>query len=273
MRPVRTLAVSLLAVALVLSAAGCKKAAEPKLQPKVKPPVIAKAGVMRVGVDFSVPPFAGREGAKVAGLDIDVAAAIADKLGLRVEYVDVKPSDAATALADGSVDAVMSVPLSTADLSRVSAAGTYVTDAPAMFMAGAETTVTMDNLPTGMIAVQQGSESFWLLKTDADPGKLLPFDTLRSAFKAAESGEASAVAGDALVGAYIARDFAPIVFAGQIGKGTPLAVVVSAENSALADEVRNTLDTLAADGVLDSIRAKWAGSLPAITAAEEPDAQ
>lgn len=267
MRRVRTVAVIALSIAL-LGVAGCGKKAEPQLQAKVKPPAVGKAGVLRAGVDFSVPPFAGKQGSKQAGIDVDVAAALADKLGLKVEYVEVKPSDAATALAEGKVDAVFSVPLTAADLSRVSAAGTYMTDAPAIFMASPDTTYTIDNIPAGTIAVQEGSESFWLLDADAASGQLLPFKTLRKAFEAVQSGDASSVAGDALVGAYIARDFAPITFAGQIGDGTPLAVVVSADNATLSDAVMKALDELAADGVLDSIRSKWVGSLPALTVEE-----
>ena len=82
-------------------AVACAPKPEPKPEPKMAPPAVKTAGVLVAGVDLDVPPFAGVDQGKQAGIDVDVAAAIADRLGLAVSYVDVKPSEAASALAEG----------------------------------------------------------------------------------------------------------------------------------------------------------------------------
>lgn len=264
--------VALLVVAVL---AGCTKKPEDKIEPKVKPPAIAQAGTIKVGVDLSTPPFGGVDSEMKAGIDVDVAAAIADRLGLRVEYVDVAPSDAATALASGRVDAVLSVRLDTADLTKVTAAGTYLSDAPGLFIStdstsSIEPSITLDTLPSEPIAAQTGSEAFWILRSELESDSVVAFGTLRAAFEALDAGEVTMLAGDAMVGAYIGRDFPTVHLAGQLADTYPLSAVVAAENTALSDAVRTALDELAADGVLDSIRRKWVGDLPELTVADEP---
>jgi polar amino acid transport system substrate-binding protein len=260
----------LLLIALTVSHAltGCGSRPAVNLEPQVSPPAVQTSGVLLAGVDLSTPPFAGIDGGRKAGLDVDVAAAIAERLGLTVEYVDVAPADAADALAEGRVDVVFSIPIATADLSRIAPAGTYVLDGPGVFVSAddEETVVTPTSLPSGPIAVQNESESYWMLTSEVGPESLKPYDTLREALLALQDGEVRFVAGDSLIGAYIARDMPGVRFAGQITEAAPVAAAVAPDNSELSEAVRLALDELAADGVLTSVRRKWVGELPDLAA-------
>ncbi len=262
----RTLAVCALAAAVVL-AAGCGSKKPVAVEPKIAPPAIAKAGVLAAGVDLSQPPFAGVDGGRRAGMDVDVAAALADKLGVKVTYVDVKPSEAASALAEGKVDCVLSVSLADASLSRVTIAGTYADDAPAFFVsregtASVEPSITLDSLNVPVVAAQQGSPAFWALQSELGSEGVKPYESIRAALEDLDAGDVELVAGDAFVGSYIARDLPTVRYAGQLATATPLGVAVAADNVALQDAVREALDTMAADGLLDAIRRKWVGELP-----------
>lgn len=264
---------SVLALAGTLLLAGCAGKSEPKVTPKVKPPAIATAGVLKAGVDLSTPPFAGEKNGSKAGLDVDVAAALGDRLGLTVEYIDVSPSDAATALAEGRADVVLSIPLTTADLSRITPAGTYLSDAPGVFMAqegsgSVEPSLTLESLPLDPVAVQKESESYWLLRQELGDAAIKEFDSLREAFEAVSAGEIKLAAGDALVGGYLMRDFPKVQLAGQLADASPLAVAVLPDNDDLSEAVRSALDGLAADGVLESIRRKWVDGLPQLMSSE-----
>jgi len=275
-RLIRSVTVVCMFVALVATA-GCSKAAESKLEPKIAPPVVKEAGTLRAGVDLDYPPFAGTDSGRQVGLDIDVASALAEQLGLKLALVNVKASDAATALADGVVDVVFSVPFSEAGLANTSLAGSYVTDAPSFFVgtdstASVEPTVTVEALTTQMIAVQEGSVAYWKLVSEVGTETLVVFPTLREAITAADSGEADLVAGDALVIGYIVRDFPNVHFAGQLEPAVPLGVGVLPDNTELSTAVRDALDTLAADRVLDTIRTKWVDGLPKLKAAASSDA-
>jgi len=226
---------------------------------------------------MNYPPFAGTDNGKKAGLDIDVAAALADQLGLKLKIINVKPSDAATALADGTADVVFSVGFSDAGLANTSLAGSYMNTAPSFFVgtdstASVEPSLTLDTLQSGKIAVQSESAAYWKLASELGTETLVVFPTLREAITAADTHEVDFAAGDALVAGYIIRDFPNVHLAGQLEPAVPLGVGVLPENSDLQSAVRDALDALAADKVLDAIRMKWVGQLPELVAAPSADA-
>lgn len=68
---------------------------------------VRKSGVLRVGMDFGVPPFAMPAPDGVQGYDADLARNLATRLGVRAEIVNT-PSDALhDALRTGKVDALI----------------------------------------------------------------------------------------------------------------------------------------------------------------------
>ena len=249
-----------------LALAGCGPAPAPKVEPKIGPPAIKEAGVLRAGVDLSYPPFAGTDKGEQAGIDVDVASALAGRLGLKVKLVDVKQSNIATALADGDVDVALSAPFSADVLARASMAGTYLSDGPALFTRDATgsvpTTSSISALDGTKVGAEQYSEAYWLLVGELGPDGVSAYPSLRDAFGALQEGDVTSVAGDALVGAYIARDQPGIHYVGALGPAHLLGVAVATSNTKLSDAVRSTLDGLASDGALDAIRAAWVGSLP-----------
>lgn len=275
--------VLLVAILAIGGCAGNETTPDASIEPKVKPPVVAKAGVLRAGVDLSYPPFAGVDNGREAGIDVDVASALAHELGLKLELVEVDPSQTATALADGTVDIMMSAPLEQDAVLGASISGIYLADGPAYFVKGsgeasgaAESSITadvsavVDPVPwatiTGRkIGAQLGSESFWLLGYEFGESEVATFTTLREAFDALDRGEIEVVAADAIVGAYIARDFEGLRFGGLLADPTPIGVAVAPENTDLDTAIRDALDVLAANGTLSRVRATWVGDMPQFT--------
>ena len=105
------------AMALAFAMTGCSTDStyEPETKtPQVQSPTIKEAGVLRVGVNTGRAPLAGMSGNKIVGVDVDVAAAIADSLGLKLSIVDTG-SDPEGALKDGSVDIVLGIDKSSTD--------------------------------------------------------------------------------------------------------------------------------------------------------------
>lgn len=261
--------IAVAAIMALVVVGGCGSKEPEALSPVVAAPAIGTDGVLKAGVDLTSPPFGGVDEGREAGIDVDVAAALAEKLGLELEIVDVKPSDVATALAAGEVDVVLSVPFADTAKSGITAAGTYLMDAPGFFAAtegtaAVETTVTLDNLSAEKVAVQEGSPAYWALTYELGEGAIEKSPSLRAALTSLAEGKVPMVAGDALVGSYIARDIPGVRYAGQVSPAEPLAIAVSEQNTTLADAVRRALDELAADGVLSTIRNKWVGGLPAL---------
>jgi polar amino acid transport system substrate-binding protein len=273
----RTITV-LLIVAMLAATTGCVGGiGAAALTPKVAPPVVGKAGVLRAAVDLSYPPFAGAVKGQQLGLDVDVASAIAEQLGLKLELVDAKPEAAAALLTSGAVDiALGALTVEAAVSSQIAFAGTYVSDAPAIFAAkaataSAETTLPLDDLSGKRIAVQGGSLAYWLLLDIYGETPLVIKETLDEAFKAVVDGSADVAAGGALVGTYMLRSYPTLVCAGQFASAFPLGVGVSQSKSALETEVRAILDNLASQGVLETLRRKWVGDLPPLEVTDTAD--
>lgn len=267
-------ALSVLAT-LALVVSGCTTSSdEPSLRPQVSPPVIGEAGVLRVGVDLNFPPFAGTDRGVEAGIDVDVAGAVAERLGLELKLVDVGPTGAASALTSGTVDiALAATPITDAVLANMSSAGSYLIDGPAIYSVVASgsvvPTMTAETLAGKRVAVQKESAAYWTLESDFGEGYATAFPTLREAIDALVAGQTDVVIGDAAVAAYIARDYENVKFAGQFGPAQPLGIMVKKDATELETAVRTALDALASEGVLGTIRSKWLGDLPELTVAVE----
>jgi polar amino acid transport system substrate-binding protein len=258
---------------MLFTIAGCGGGEEPSaLEPKIAPPVIASEGVLRAGVDLSYPPFAGKDNGQQVGIDIDVAAALAERLGLTLEIVDVKIADIPAALKGKQIDiALAAMPITDAVLTGVTPAGSYITDGSAFFSVVASGTdapeVSAVNVGSMKVGCQEASPTFWKLESDYGVGFAESFDSLRDAFEALEAGEIDVVAANAVVGSYIARDFTEVRFTGQYGEATALGVTVAPDSADLEAAVREALDGLSSDGILETIRTKWVGGLVSLDAA------
>jgi polar amino acid transport system substrate-binding protein len=263
------------AVVVALAVAGCTPViTTPTRTPTIAPPLIGTEGVLKVAVDLSYPPFAASVKGQNVGLDVDVAAAVADQLGLKLQIVDETTSDAMAAVKDGSVDVMFDgLTVESAVASQVAFAGTYISDAPAVF-AATGTSVSVDALGTMRIAVQTGSTAYWLLLDKYGDAPLVPVASLNDAMSAVASGTADVAAGDALVGAYLVlRDYPGLQYAGQLGSAFPLGAGVSQDKPDLETAIRAVLDKLASQGVLETIRHKWFGDLPPLRVTDTSGSQ
>jgi ABC-type amino acid transport substrate-binding protein len=119
------------------------------------------------------------------------------------------------------------------------------------------------------VGVQTGSAASWALEDALGYGATEQYGTLREALQALAAGKVRLVAGDALVGAYIARDLTAVRLVGQLGTALPLGVAVAKDNTVLADAVRTSLDDLAAVGTLKTIRRTWVGEIPELVVSQQ----
>ena len=71
-------------------------------------PQIESAGVLRVGLDPTFPPFAAADGAEAWGLDVDLARALAAELGLEAQFTYFGYDGLYDALTTGQVDVLVS---------------------------------------------------------------------------------------------------------------------------------------------------------------------
>jgi polar amino acid transport system substrate-binding protein len=230
-----------------------------------------------VGVDSSKAPFAGLSGTELIGIDVDIAAALAEQMGLKLEIVDIAGEDTNTVLKDGltskgkPVDLVMGIQESTAATAvpfTEAQVGPYLIDGPAAFTVGLSSTAQSFD-PTqlnGMkIVAQEGSLSAWQVGKDYGDENLITYPSLSKVFDELSVGTVSYAAADAIVGSFLAVQYENIRCEGMLTDSQDVYMGVATSRQELASALTDALRSLRDGGNLQIIVAKWLGPVSAQT--------
>lgn len=255
---VLTLLCALAATVVFLSGCSTEEYEPPAKSATISTPVIGSEGTLRVGVNASNAPFAGQVSGKIVGVDVDIAAALADHFGLKLEILDIS-SDVDGALEQGTVDIVMGVDKSSTAVESWKS-DVYIQSGVSLFAQSSDTMVP-DSNGSPSIAAQSSSMSAWEVTNQFGEGSLVPSDDIKSAFEKVKSGEATYVAADAVIGTYaahVADSEFHIIALMQSPSG--YCIGVSDANSDLKTVISEALETLTNNGIISIIETKWLGS-------------
>ncbi len=224
---------------------------------------IEASGVLRVGVDPTFPPFALAEGADVRGIDVDLARALADEMGLEAQFTYFGYDGLYDALTTGQVDALISalvvVPDRTADVAYT---GSYY-DAGQFLIAPAGSDLTgMADLDGRALAVELGALGHvealeWQRRL---PGlSVITYGSVDEALAAVAAGEAAAALVDSVSGRLYLRDHPtpPLALLAEPVTSEPYAIAVRIGDRTLHRELSAALAALEANGELERIVARW----------------
>ena len=128
---------------------------------------VISAGVLKVGVDAAFAPltFKNETGAYV-GYDIELATAVAEKLGVAVEFVEVDWTKLDAALNDGTIDCVWSgMSINDERKAAMTVSAAYL-ESDTVLLVHKDVAGFIDDLAGKTIAVQEGSFSETILATD-----------------------------------------------------------------------------------------------------------
>lgn len=267
MKRYKTLASCCMAVAcmaaLLAVLTGCSSQQSytpPEKNPTLAAPAIGKDGTLRVGVNTDNQPLAGQStsSSKIVGIDVDVAAALADSFGLKLEVVNVG-SDAEAALKEGTVDIVMGIDKSDTDTAFWKS-DSYLPTGVALFSTASNTQVPKSG--SGVkIAAQVSSKSAWAVTNEFGADGLTATDDLKSAFSALSSGQVQYVAADAIIGTYAAHASGfNVQIVALMQQAGGYSVGVSDANTDLKQAVSEALSTLIGNGTIGVIETKWLGT-------------
>lgn len=244
------------------SVAEAREARRSTLSPVVTSDALRQADTLTVGIPTSetAPLVLTSSSGERAGIDIDLAYALADELGLG-SVVFVTVDDVSTALSE-SCDVVMGVESSSAEGATV--AGSYVQSATALFTKGDVTApIDASALAGATVGVQGGSVSEGVLNDYETGATASTFSNLNEAFDALEEGTVDYVLCDAYAGAYLATAYPGTVFAGTLDEPVPVGVAVG--EGELQSAVQGALDAIQTGGVGDIVRSRWVGPLPSLS--------
>lgn len=253
-----------LAVGVMTALTGCQTETEVQsnLTPQLESGTTITDGTLTVGVNASNSPYAGvNSNNETVGFDVDVAAAIADELGMKLQIVDVS-SNGRSALTNGQVDVSMGMTKS-GNADTVTYTSAYINDGASLFCLESNRPTSVSELDANSkILVQGETTAAYTVQAALGADAVQATSTMQEAFDALESGQQKYLVADAVIGSYFARNYSDVVRVDFLSADsvTPMYAVTLTANSEVSAAVSNALNTIMQNGVLRVIEAKWLGT-------------
>ncbi len=277
--------VSALCIAVVCSACASfdhTQSHDPSRNPPVQilPASLIQPGVLTVGVNAKTAPLAGSASKDnhICGIDVDLASALADQMGLKVRLVDIG-TDTQDSLEKKRVDVVFGVEQqgasSTKEQTRLWYSDAYIPSGVALFVRDTQRTgervIAADRAksvtpplpsPTSKpkIAAQSSSKSAWAVENVFGDTSLVAQHTLQNVFEQLEAGSVSYASCDVLAGLYFSKqNNAAVSLLAFVQKPHGYCMVASTRNTGLQQALSLALKNVKAQGYLHVIQQKWLG--------------
>ena len=224
-------------------------------------------GKLTVGLSPDFPPFENMENGEYVGLDVDLAKALAEKLGLEVEFKTLQFDAIVPAVAaGGQVDlGISGITVEPDREKQVDFTDSYYVDDQCIVVMKSNTSVTADdqsalNAADVTIAVQSGTTGESYAKENFPNATTQPYGNATDCFAAMQAGQAQAVVTNKAVGKQMVADaYKEAQVVKEIATGEEYACAVSKDNTALRDAVNDAIKQLEDDGTLDSLVKKYLG--------------
>lgn len=216
---------------------------------------LKSSGTLRVGVNASNAPYAAESSGSIVGIDVDIAAAIADEMGLKLELVDVG-SSVDSAFTKDNVDIVMGVSKSS---SAYWTSDSYMSSAVALFSLTQNATAPTSS-GAFSVAAQSSSMSAWEVSDHYGESCLRNTTDLQSAFESLQTGSVNYVAADSTIGEYVVHSSTVQAYpVALLQDPSSYSVAATTTNTALQQAVSEALSSLKSGGIINVIQKKWLG--------------
>ncbi len=244
------------------------------------PAAIRSKGTLTVAADATYAPseFVGGDGKTVVGMDADLAAAIAAKLGLRSKVVNATFDGIIPGLAAHKYDLGMSSFTDTKEREQTVDFVTYFTAGTSFFVPadGGPVIATLADLCGHKVAVEKGTtqadDAAAQAKKCKSGGKAalteLVFPDQNGANLALSSGRADVGMADSPVAAYQVKQSAGKFKLSGDPYGTAPYGIAIPKDTKMTEPVLAAVKAIMADGSYEKVLAKWGVSAGAITAPE-----
>ncbi len=216
-------------------------------------------GVLTLGTNVSFPPYEYYDGDTPVGIDIEIATAVAEKLGLTLEVVDMDFGSIITSVQQGKIDCSFAGMTVTEERKEnVNFTQSYSTGVQAIIVPEGSDIETADDLANAeLIGVQESTTGHIYCSDDFGEDHVVAYTNGATAVQALVSGKVDCVVIDEqpaksyveaneglklLDTAYVTEDY---------------AACVSKDNEALLSAMDEAITELKADGTIQSILDKY----------------
>jgi arginine/lysine/histidine/glutamine transport system substrate-binding and permease protein len=224
---------------------------------------VQDAGVLRVGMEATFPPFETTDGAgNFGGFDVELAQALAAGLGVQAEFVNLSYDTLYDALAARRVDVLISMMVLEQERTMdVSYSPPYYDAGLLLVVTEGTTAITgTAGLAGRRVAVEAGSlaeEEARRMAVALKGLSILAYSEPEPALAAVARGEADAALADPVTLAGYRRAGGRVMAVGPRLTSEPYSVVTVRGDRALTLEVGRIVEGLRASGELDRLAARW----------------
>lgn len=226
-------------------------------------------GVLSMATEATFPPYEYYDGDAIVGIDVEIAQAIADKLGLELQVTDIAFDSIIPGVQSGKYDlGLAGMTVTDERLEQVNFSDSYATGVQVVIVKEGGKVTSVDDLfadgASNVIGTQTGTTGFlyatWDIQ-DAGLGEVKSFAKTTDAVEALKNGQVDCVILD--------NEPAKALVAANEGAGLSIldteyavedyAAAISKDNTALLEAVNGALKELIADGTVQSILDKYIG--------------
>ena len=215
-------------------------------------------GILTMGTNAAFPPYEYYEGDTVVGIDAEIAQAIAEKLGLSLEIVDMDFNSIITAVQSGKVDVgIAGMTVEPEREKNVDFTDSYATGVQVVIVTEDSDIASVDDLEGKLIGTQEGTTGWSYCSEDYGDDMVIPYTNGATAVQALLDGKVDCVV----------IDQQPALSFVEANEGLKIleteyavedyAIAVSKDNTALRDAINTALNELIEDGTVQGILDKY----------------
>ena len=217
------------------------------------------AGKLTMSTNAEFPPYeTTTDSGELEGIDIDVAAAIAEKLGLELQVDDMDFDAALLAAQNGKSDMVMAgVTVTDERLKVMDFSDTYAEGIQSIIVKEDSPIASPDDLADKMIGTQRGTTGYIYCSDDFGDDHVTPYDSGLTAVQALVNGQVDAVVIDNAPAQEFVEANPGLKILDTAYAQEDYAIGVAKGNTQLLDAINGALEELEADGTLQAIVDKY----------------
>ena len=217
------------------------------------------AGKLTMSTNAAFPPYEmTTDSGDFEGIDIDVAAAIAEKLGLELQVDDMDFDAALLAAQSGKSDIVMAGVTVTDERQKVmDFSDTYAEGIQSIIVPEDSDIASADDLTGKAIGTQRGTTGYIYCTDDFGEDNVIAYDDGLTAVQALNNGQVDAVVIDNAPAKSFVEANPGLKILDTAYAQEDYAIGVAKGNTALLDAINGALEELQADGTLQAIVDKY----------------
>ena len=217
------------------------------------------AGKLTMSTNAAFPPYEmTNDAGAFEGIDVEIAGAIAEKLGLELQIDDMDFDAALLAAQNGKSDMVMAgVSVTEERLAVMDFSNTYATGIQSIIVPEGSDIASVDDLEGKMIGTQRGTTGYIYCTDDYGEENVTAYDNGLTAVQALLNGQVDCVIIDNAPATEFVAANAGLVLLDTAYAEEEYAIGMGKGNTALVDAVNGALAELEADGTIQSIIDKY----------------